>query len=314
MSSPASAPVAAPAATPMPATPPPIPGLLRWADLRLLLIGIVLFGGVWPITKDALRDATPLWFALGRCVLACLASLVVLAALGRLRWPSRRDWPAVLGIGILQLGAFFALAHLGVLFVSAGRTAVLANFTLVWLIPLSVLVLGERIGPRRWLAVAIGLLGVAALAGPWAVDWTSARALLGNAALLLAALAWACAIVLCRLYPPRRSMFELMPWYFGTGSLVLLLLALWREPSGGVGPGAWPQLLGIGLLAAPLGTWAVIEAGRRLPPVIISVGFLLAPVLGVALSTLWLGEPLGWDVILGGILIIASVAVAAKDR
>lgn len=295
-----------------PASPPPVATGLRWADLRLLLIGIVLFGGVWPITKDALRDATPLWFAFGRCGLACLAAILVLAARGRLHWPGRRDMPAVLGVGLLQLGAFFALAHLGLLFVSAGRTAVLANFTLVWLIPLSVLVLGDRISPWRWGAVALGMLGVAALAGPWAVDWGSARALFGNGALLLAALAWAVAIILSRLYPPRRTMFELMPWYFGTASLMLLALALWREPAGGVGPGAWPHLLGIGLLAAPLGTWAVIEAGRRLPPVIVSVGFLLAPLLGVSISTLWLGEPLGWDLIAGGLLIVASVFLASR--
>jgi hypothetical protein len=30
---------------------------------RLLLVAVLLFGGVWPLTKDALGDATPMWFA-----------------------------------------------------------------------------------------------------------------------------------------------------------------------------------------------------------------------------------------------------------
>jgi uncharacterized protein (DUF486 family) len=32
----------------------------------------------------------------------------------------------------------------------------------------------------------------------------------------------------------------------------------------------------------------------------------------VVVSTLWLGEPLGWDVIIGGALIGASVLVATR--
>ena len=50
-------------------------------DLRLLAIGVLLFGGGWPITKDALRDATPLWFAVSRAGLAALGAAALLLAL-----------------------------------------------------------------------------------------------------------------------------------------------------------------------------------------------------------------------------------------
>jgi drug/metabolite transporter (DMT)-like permease len=75
---------------------------------------------------------------------------------------------------------------------------------------------------------------------------------------------------------------------------------------------AWPHAAFIGLLAAPIGTWAVIESGRHLNAVLASVGFLLVPVLGLGLATTWLGEPLGWDLILGGVLIMGSVVMAAR--
>ncbi len=89
-------------------------------------------------------------------------------------------------------------------------------------------------------------------------------------------------------------------------------LALLLEPHGGIGSASWPHALYIGFVAAPIGTWCVIEASRRLPGAVASVWFLLVPVIGVVVSALWLGEEVGWDVILGGALIFVSVVLAAK--
>lgn len=289
--------------------------MISMADLRLLLVAVTLFGVAWPVTKTALEDATPLWFAVSRTLLGALVITLVLAARGRLRFPSRRDWPAVLGIGILQLGGFFALTHLAVALVPAGRTAVLANVTIFWLVPLSVLVLKEKVSAARWVAAGLGLGGVVALAGPWAADLNEASTVAGHLMLLAAAFLWSWAIVATRLYPPEHPMLENLPWCFLLGALVLLPMALVREPlaqGGGIGAGALWQVVLVGCLVAPLGTWAIIEAGRRLPGAVSSVGFLLAPAIGVTVSTLWLGEPVGWDVIIGGTLIGASVVVATR--
>lgn len=279
---------------------------------RLLLMAVVLFGGVWPVTKDALRDATPLWFGFSRAALAAVATTLLLAAAGRLRLPGRADWKAVLAVGSLQIGAFFALAHWALALVPAGRTAVLANVTIFWLIPLSVWLLGEAVSARRWLAALVGLAGVAVMTGPWAFDWAAPGMLLGHALLLGASLCWSLAIVATRLHPPQTPMIALLPTIFAVGALVQLPVALWREPGGGVGWGAMPQAAFIGLVAAPIGTWALIEAGRHLNAVVASLGFLLVPLVGVGLATLWLGEPLGWDLLLGGALVVLSVVLAAK--
>ncbi|KAA2214864.1 DMT family transporter [Teichococcus oryzae] len=286
--------------------------MLRLADLRLLLVAVTLFGGAWPVTKAALSDATPLWFAVSRTLLGALVVGLALAGLRRLAWPGLRDWPAILAVGLLQLGGFFALTHLAVALVPAGRTAVLANVTIYWLVPMSVLLLGEKVSPRRWLAAGLGLAGVAVLAGPWAVDWSHPGVLGGHAMLVLAAFLWSCAIIATRRFPPTRTMLETLPYCFLLGGVVLVPLALLLEPQGGIGPGAYWHAGLIGGVVAPLGTWAVIEAGRRLPGSVASVGFLLAPVIGVVVSTIWLGEPLGWDVILAGLLIGASVVVATR--
>nr|WP_245215652.1 DMT family transporter [Pararoseomonas baculiformis] len=278
----------------------------------MLATAVILFGGVWPITKDALQHATPAWFAVSRAGLAAITTALALMALRRLRLPGARDWPTVLAVGLLQLGGFFALTHLALAVLPAGRIAVLSNVTIFWLVPLSVLVLGERVSASRWAAAGLGLAGAVVLVGPWSMEWSRPGVLAGNAMLMGAALLWSIAIIVTRRLPPSRPMMELLPFCFGIGTMLLLPLALLREPAGGIGSGAWPHAAFIGLVAAPIGTWSVIEAGRRLPSTVASVGFMFVPVLGVAGGAIWLGEPLSWDLWLGGALIAASVTLAVR--
>jgi len=234
----------------------------------------------------------------------------VLALLGRLRPPPRRDLPALLGLGLLQIGAFFAFTHAAVGMIPSGRTAILSNVTIFWLVPLSVWLLGERVSPLRWVAAGVGLLGVAVMMGPWALDWGAPGVMLGHGWLLCASLAWSFAIIILRRRPPSVPLVELLPLAFLVGAMLVGAVAWTLEPAGGVGPSSWWVVFGIGALAAPIGTWAVSESTRHLNAVVSSLGLLLAPVVGVALATLWLHEPLGWDLLLGGALVVVSVILA----
>ncbi|MBV8456899.1 MAG: DMT family transporter [Acetobacteraceae bacterium] len=282
--------------------------------MAVLLLSVVFLSSAWPLTKLAIgHGAAPLWFAEGRALLSGLTAAVLLAAGGRMVLPVRQDLPGVVSVGLFQLAAFFAFAHLAVAWVPAGRTAVLANTTTIFVVPLSVVVLGETITPRRWLATAVGLAGIALLVGPWAIDWASRRALIGNAFLLCAALSWAVALITVRRAPPRHSMFELLPWCFLLGSLALLPAVLVEEPRAVLGQGAaaWGPLLYVGLLAGPLGTWGVMEAAMLLPTVVSSIGYLATPAVGILLSAWILGEPITPDLVGGTVLILAGVGLAA---
>jgi O-acetylserine/cysteine efflux transporter len=286
----------------------PVRGLVQ------LFTSVLLLSSGWPLTKLAIElGSTPLWFAEGRAVLSGLMAAALLAAWGRLRTPCRADAPAVVMIGVFQLAAFFAFAHLAVAWVPAGRTAVLANTTTIFIVPLSLVVLHEPISARRWLATGLGIGGIVVLMGPWAIDWTSGQALIGNAFLLGAALSWALAITTVRRAPPQSSMFELLPWCFLVGSLVLAPLVAWEAPHGSLGsrPGAWGALAYIGVIAGPLGTWGVTEAAVILPAVVSSVGFLATPAFGILLSSWILGEKITADLLAGTALILAGVGLAA---
>ena len=72
------------------------PGATARQGLHYLAVSVLLFGGIWPITKAALAHATPLWFALNRCALAALVTTALLALLRRLRAdPRTADLPVI---------------------------------------------------------------------------------------------------------------------------------------------------------------------------------------------------------------------------
>jgi O-acetylserine/cysteine efflux transporter len=284
------------------------------AGLVQLALSVILLSSAWPLTKIALDlGSTPLWFAEGRAVLSGLTIATVLALRGTLRLPHIADLPVLIAVGGFQLGGYFALAHEAVAWLPAGRTAILANTTTIWVVPLSLLFLHERIPPRRWVATVFGLAGVVVLMSPWAIDWTSRTVVFGHAFLLGAALSWSVAIIVIRTARPRLSMFQLLPWCFAVAAVLLAPLLLWHAPDGTLGsqPGSWAALAYVGLIAGPFGTWCVVQATAVLPSVVSSVGFLMTPAVSLILANLLLGEAFTPDLLIGAALIIGGVGAAA---
>jgi hypothetical protein len=157
---------------------------------------------------------------------------VLLAALRRLRWPARADWPIVLTVGAFQLTGYFSLANLGVQIVPAGRSGVLAYTAMLWLVPLSLLV-GERVGWRALAGVALGSAGIVVLIDPTRFDWSNRAVVEGHAWLLLAGFSWAIAILHARRHRWRGTPLDRSAVADVGGQRSLLWLAgLVLEPRG----------------------------------------------------------------------------------
>lgn len=295
---------------PKAAQPAPVPvgGVLQ------LLTSVVLMSSAWPLTKIALAaGSTPLWFAEGRAVLSGVTAAALLVAMRRFRLPSKADLATIFAIGALSLAAYFVLGHEAVAWVPAGRTAILANTTTIWVVPLSLIFLHEPISVSRWVAAGLGLAGVLVLINPLAIDWSSRNVLIGHIFLLGAGLSWSIAIVITRAARPNLSMFALLPWCFLVGSILLAPVVWWHAPQGTLGtdPSSWWALGFIGLIASPIGTWCIMEATAKLPTVVSSIGFLTTPAVSLILANIFLHEPLTADLLAGSALIMAGVGFAA---
>jgi drug/metabolite transporter (DMT)-like permease len=286
---------------------------IAWLQLGA---SVVLFGLSWPAIKIGLSASTPVWLAAGRATLSALSAFALLAALGRLAWPSRADWPIVLSVGAFQLTFFFALSNLGVQSVPPGRSGVLAYTTMLWMVPLSLLV-GERVGWRGVSGALLGLLGIVVLIDPLRFDWSDRAIVEGHAWLLLAGFSWALAVLHARRHRWRLSPLDVLPWQMAVATVLLWILALLIEPRGYLDfsrPNLWIALLYIGVFAGPAGTWAAVSVARALPPVTGSLGMLGTPLLGIAASVVLVGESVTWPLVLGTMLVIAGIAIVIVER
>ncbi len=289
-------------------TQPTLPANLAY----LAFIGIVFIWGLnWPIMKIATTMIAPLWFVFLRFALGAACLLAVVIASGRFTWPDRRDLPIMITMPVFQMGLYLSLINIGLLYVPAGRAAILAYTTPIWVMPLARLWLKEQLGRLKIAACVIGLIGIVILVNPGSIDWGNGGALFGNAALLLAAASWAISILHSRAHRWHLSPLQLAPLQMLLVLPVIGLAAWWQAGPLQV---AWsPRFILILLYNGPLATaftfWAILSVQRALPASTTALSFLAVPVWGLVASIWWLGEDLPLSLILGGLLILGSVAL-----
>ena len=240
-----------------------------------------------PLQVAALRGAASLPF-----VLAWALATVGVGPLLRVRWSLHLLRG---GLGITMMVAFvYAIGSLPL------STAYSIFFVAPLLITaLSVPILGEKVGPRRWTAIAIGLVGVLVLLRPTGEGLMSLAAL----AVLLAALMYAVSAITVRVLARTDSTQSMMVWLMAMIAVGAGVLAIpgWVPLRGADG---W-LILGVGVAGA-LGQYAITEAFRRGEASLIAPLEYTALLWGVLLdASLWgvLPDRVTW---LGAAIIVAS--------
>lgn len=267
--------------------------------------------------KIGVAHMPPFWFSEARLVLATAILFAVARVAGARRLlPEPGDWPVVFGVGLTQMTLFVALSHYGLTVAGAGRSAVLVYTTPLWVAPLALVLLRERPGWRQVAGALLGLAGIVVLFDPARFAWSDRQAVLANGALLLAALAWAVAILQIRAHRWQGTALQTAPWQMTVGVVVLLPVAWAVEgpPFAGWAWPALPALLYTATFATALAFWRIVTVGQRLPATTVAIGSLGTPALGVLLAALALGEPLTVAVLAALGLIAAGVLVTVVQR
>ena len=290
---------------------------------------LVLLGGVCVVASAAimirLLQHAPIGMpapliAAGRLGFAALILLPIalLRAGKELRALGRRD--VLLGIGS---GALLAV-HFDAWIASLDYTSVASSVALVstnplWVAVLSLLLFGERPAPLALLGILLAVAG-SALIGFSDGSGASARdALLGDGLALLGALAVSGYFLIGRELRRRISLLAYI-WLVYTSAAIILLgvaLAVGSIPTNapeGYPLLAYALLLGLALGPQLLGHSSFNWALRYLSATFVTVALLGEPIGSALLALLIFGEWFAPLQLLGFVLLLAGIVVAARGE
>ena len=161
----------------------------RRRALVLLVVLTLAWGSTWPLLSTAVHEVSVWTF---RTVSVILAGVVVLG-MARLRGHSlaieRRHWPRICTATFFYFVLWNIASTYAAILLPSGQAAVIGFTMPLWSALLSWAVLGERLGARLVLGVALGATAVLLLMVPSFAAYAQAPA--GLALGLVAAIGWA---------------------------------------------------------------------------------------------------------------------------
>ena len=270
-------------------------------------IGLGIAGVLAGMAAVSVTDGLAKWLGAGYPIaeLVFFRSIFALPPVFFILWQQRGGFAALkprwrLGHvirAVFGLGAVFAF-FTGLRYLPLAEAISVAFAAPLFVTALSVPILGERVGPRRWAAVVVGFLGVLIMTRPGAEAFRPEALYI-----LAAALCYALAMLVTR----RLARSDTTPAIMLSGiciSLVVSGLALpfgWRTPQG---VDFWLFVL-LGLIGG-IGMYFMTQAYRYAPAAVIAPFDYTALIWGTLIGWLVWQELPGANVWLGAAVVIAS--------
>lgn len=278
-----------------------------------LLLGTLslLWGGSFFFSSVALAELSPFSIVWARVAIAALALHLVVVLSGRRMPRDRKVWRRFVVMGMLNNAIPFSLIVYGQTQIAGGLAAILNATTPLWTVLLAHwFTRDERLTPRRFSGVVLGLAGVIVVIGPDLLSGLGNNSL-AQLAVVGAALTYACAGIF------GKGFRDIPPLITATGqvtasSLLLLPLMLivdqpWNRPL----PGATTlaAVLGIALLSTALAYTIYFRLLARAGATNLLLVTFLIPVSALLLGALFLDERVMSADLLGMAIIGLGLAV-----
>lgn len=259
----------------------------------------VVWGTTYIVATELLPAGRPLLAATVRALPVGLAFVAWSRDLPRGAW-----WWRSLVLGVLNIGAFFALLFVGAFRLPGGVAATAGAIQPLVAAALATALLGEAFTRRIAVAAALGVAGVAMLVlGPdAALDPVGVVAALGGACSMAAG------VVLTKHWGRPVDLVTFTGWQLTAGGLFLLPIALvaeGRPPSiTGTNLAGFVWLAGIGTGVAYANWFRGIQ---YLPVAVVSFLALLSPLVATGAGWVALGQTLTPVQIIGAVLVLIAV-------
>ncbi len=276
-------------------------------DIAMAVAVALIWGMGYVVAKGGMAHFPPI-------LLMALRFTVTALALVWFAGPPHGNLPRLVVVSVIGAAIQYSLTFSGVNGVDAGLAALVMQLEVPFLVILGAVLLGEQPSLRKWVGIAIAFGGVALIAGQvrFSGEWSSVLMLVGGA------LSWAMGQVLVRGLKGLSGL-SVTAWIAVLAAPQLFLMSALFETGQiaairSAGPEVWGAALYLGLVMTALGyaLWNGLilrhEVGRVAP------WLLLMPIFSVAGGVIFLGETPEIGRLIGGLVVLAGVAVITLER
>ena len=254
---------------------------------------------------------SPVHVALLRCLVGG-ATLLAILAITRDRLPRGEVWRHLAVMALLSNTAPFVLFAYGETEVSSLMAGIINAVTPLMTLLFSLALLPEERPTRRRLSgIALGFAGVVIVLGPW--EGLGTGSLLGALACLAASTCYGLAFPYLRRHLVDRpeSGVAISAAQVCVGAVMLAPFALLGTlPGEAPGPEVWLSVLALGALGTGVAYVLMFDIVQTAGAQTGSMITYLVPVFAVILGVAVLGEEIGWNEPVGGLVILAGVSLS----
>lgn len=279
-----------------------------------IVVVMLLWASCFPLVTIGIEYAPHLTFAAMRATIAGVALLILALVMGQ-HFPRRLStWSKIsaVGIGSTSLG-FFGMFHAAE-FVSPGIATVIASTQPLLAALLARIVLKERLGHWSYFGLALGFVGIAAVASPEMLG--SKTYVQGIAYIILAALGVTVGNVAMKSLADDVDALMGMGLQLLVGSVPLAFLAYFTEDIYSV---QWSgefvsSLVALSLFGTAFVFWLWFSALKKTALSRANAFSFLVPVFGLTIAAIFFGETIGMIQAAGIALTLSGVSLVLGSR
>ena len=294
------------------------PQISRSAWLALAIVYVV-WGSTYLGIELAVRTMPPFLMASMRFLIAGPLLYVWATRRGdRSDRPTARHWLSAFLIAAPMLAIGNAAVGWAEQTIDTGTASLIIASVPLWMALLDRVFYAQRLARTMVIGLVVGFGGVGLLVAPGGSGAGDSRAIL----LVFSSLAWALGSLYSRQAPqPQRPLVAAAMQMTAGGLILAVVSAVSGEASGfhvsQVSLESWLGLAYLVVAGSLTAYTAYMWLLREVPTSLVGTYAYVNPVVAVMLGTVVLGEPLTWRTLVGGGVILASVALivsAPKPR
>jgi len=276
----------------------------KWAAHLSLTVSALLMGSAYVGAKLALQGVGPFTTAFIRFLIACAITWPVLFLTHGIQRIRNQDLGNLVAHGLFQTTLYFGLQYFGLQFTTANDTALIVNTRPLFLALLAIVFFRERFSFWQWMALLLSFCGVVIIL------YNPANAFLpnhyfGDFLIVLNALSGALGVLFGKKLLKTYKPFTILVYQITIGMLGLLPFAVLESGSHfSLGEVAWGPIIFLAVFSTAIAQTLFNWGLSKLPVSSTGVYFFIIPVVNIILAHFMFDEPVTWQLILGGLMIV----------